>query len=298
MAKLIIPPHIDREKLAQRFWEKVDKTPGFGPWGDCWIWMGSRNPAGSHGSFKVGDKKRYAHRVAYDLTGGVVPDGQILRHGCNIAPCCNPAHLIPGTKKDNAQDSIDTGWSVGHSLPPHDIRFPAALPRERRQWSAWRASLPTLEERFWPKVDKSSGHGPRGDCWIWTASLRTDGYGQIRVGATFKGAHVVAYELFNGPAEKNQQILHSCDFPSCCNPAHLRAGTVRENMEDKMAKGRHRAVRGENQGCARLTAAQVRSARERYISRIVTYQSLADEFGVSLETVRKAILRRTWKHIP
>ena len=52
---------------------------------------------------------RYAHRVAYSLTHGQIPERAVVRHQCDNGLCCNPAHLISGTQADNVQDMIDRG---------------------------------------------------------------------------------------------------------------------------------------------------------------------------------------------
>lgn len=93
------------------------------------------------------------------------------------------------------------------------------------------------EERFWSKVDRS-GDG----CWEWTAKSRTSfGYGVMRVGGTpgrLEGAHRLAWQYTNGPIPDGLCVLHSCDNPPCCNPAHLRIGTKADNTRDKVERGR------------------------------------------------------------
>ena len=51
-------------------------------------------------------------------------------------------------------------------------------------------------------------------------------------------AHRMAYEVAKGDIPEGMHILHSCDNPKCCNPAHLRPGTHQENMDDMQARGR------------------------------------------------------------
>jgi hypothetical protein len=88
-----------------------------------------------------------------------------------------------------------------------------------------------LAERFWSKVDKSTG----SDCWLWTASLGTTGYGQFTLTENGKRstrkAHRVAYELAVGPIPVDLVIDHLCRQLKCVRPDHLEPVTVRVNTQ-------------------------------------------------------------------
>jgi hypothetical protein len=91
--------------IEERFWEKVDKR---GP-DECWPWLDVPNAWG-YGMFRIGKRKRPAHRLAYEFTHGPIPsqapDGRRMFacHKCDNPICCNPVHIFPGTDLDNNRD--------------------------------------------------------------------------------------------------------------------------------------------------------------------------------------------------
>jgi hypothetical protein len=92
------------------------------------------------------------------------------------------------------------------------------------------------EGRYREKVDR------RGDdeCWPWTATRDSKGYGRLWWGDRLEGAHRIA--LFLATGRMPSYVMHSCDNPPCCNPAHLVEADHQTNMADMMAKGRHRTT--------------------------------------------------------
>ncbi len=93
-------------QVAARFWSKVDRSGGPDA---CWPWLASCFDNG-YGQFKVGIQNRKAHRVAWELVNGSIPKGMLMMHAeCDNPPCCNPAHLKPGTNAENSQDMVSKG---------------------------------------------------------------------------------------------------------------------------------------------------------------------------------------------
>ncbi len=151
----------------------------------------------------------------------------------------------------------------------------------------------SLEARFADKVDTSPGHGPRGECHVFTGSKDGCGYGMLRVDRQrVRRAHIVAWFLATGewPA---LPVLHRCDTPACVRKACLFLGTRAENNADRDAKRRHIALRGSDHGNARLTEDAVRMVRASSRSGA----DLAAELGVSQTTLSRARSGLTWKHV-
>lgn len=85
-----------------------------------------------------------------------------------------------------------------------------------------RKSLP-FDKRFWSKVDKS------GDCWVWTSGTTKHGYGMFCFQGRMKGAHVVSWEIENGPVPDGMKVDHRCHTEACVRPSHLRLLTHEGN---------------------------------------------------------------------
>lgn len=75
----------------------------------------------------------------------------------------------------------------------------------------------TVEERFWPMVDK---RGPN-EHWMWKGGANPAGYGTIFVKGSTRAAHRISWTIANGTPPKGWSIIHTCDQRLCVNPAHL-----------------------------------------------------------------------------
>lgn len=87
-----------------RFWSKV----AVGHPTHCWPWKGGSGEAG-YGRFRVDGALVLAHRLAYEIFHGPLPEtpdyhGAVVRHSCDNPPCCNPHHLLVGSQRDNVGD--------------------------------------------------------------------------------------------------------------------------------------------------------------------------------------------------
>ncbi len=139
-------------------------------------------------------------------------------------------------------------------------------------------------DRFWPKVLIGDG------CWEWAAGKYSDGYGQFG----HERAHRVAYRLMVGPVPAGQCVMHRCDNRSCVRPGHLATGTLKDNYDDMVAKGRRAQVpRGESHWGAKLTSAAVLEIRRRRASG-EKLSALAIAYGVAESTVSNAATGHRW----
>lgn len=97
---------IFNSEFVKSFWSLVN----IGLEDECWEWKRGKSGAG-YGEIKVPNIARvmYAHRVAWGITHGDIPDGMHILHKCDNPPCCNPKHLFLGTQADNVQDCVKKG---------------------------------------------------------------------------------------------------------------------------------------------------------------------------------------------
>jgi hypothetical protein len=189
-------------------------------------------------------------------------------------------------------------------------------------------------QRFWSKVNKDGpvpAHRPElGPCWLWTAARFGKGeqrYGAFSINQKNYRAHRVSHFIATGKDPADRLILHACDNPPCCNPAHLFQGETADNVDDCRKKGRmgkaagdrhwtrkHPELvkrgndhpfrrrpelvrRGEDQSQAVLTEDQVRSIRREFSSGFIGKTALSRKYGVSYGCIDGIITRTNWAHV-
>ena len=105
------------------------------------------------------------------------------------------------------------------------------------------------EGGMWQMVDKK---GP-DECWPWRGSTNT-GYGRVQIAGRSYYAHRVIFDMVNpgvitrsSPIQRKGPgfLMHLCDNRICCNPAHLKVATIKENNQDCQEKGRRNLPPGE-----------------------------------------------------
>jgi hypothetical protein len=112
----------------------------------CWLWTGGCNACG-YGIVRYRGLQRLAHRAAWEICYGPIPDGMGVLHRCDCPPCINPAHLFLGTQADNVADMERKKRSNHpHSQNHGRAKFTAEEVKEIR---ASPLSSGKLAKKFW-----------------------------------------------------------------------------------------------------------------------------------------------------
>lgn len=141
-------------KEPKRFWSKVD----VGEVDECWEWLAGKSHG--YGRFSISKKlgQVAAHRVAWILTYGAIPEGLHCCHYCDNRGCCNPYHLFLGTHADNMQDAAKKGQKR-YKLTEDEVREIRELLKE---------GVPRQEIANEFEVSKKMiGDIRRGKFWAW-----------------------------------------------------------------------------------------------------------------------------------
>lgn len=151
---------------------------------------------------------------------------------------------------------------------------------------------PFDKARRWMAARIDSSGGPDA-CHPWTAGRFGTGYGAAKLGGRQIGSHRAAWVLAHGPIPKGLVVCHQCDNRPCCNVRHLFLGSQRDNMGDKVTKGRQ--ARGARNGRARLSEEQVLYIRAHAGGRNMA--ELGRRFGVSDTLIGLIARGKVWRHV-
>jgi hypothetical protein len=139
-----VPAH--KVSLEVRFWAKVEQTDG------CWLWTAARSGDG-YGHIKIDGRMMKAHRVAYEMAHGTIPEGLDVDHLCRQPLCVRPEHLEPVSRRTNilrgigytAQQAAKTHCKHGHPFSDENTYITPSGSRQCRRCN--RAAVDRYQRR-------------------------------------------------------------------------------------------------------------------------------------------------------
>lgn len=128
--------------------------------------------------------------------------------------------------------------------------------------------------------------GSRNDCWIWNAGRDDRNYGafQTKLFPNERRAHRIMWLFEHGEIPEDKWVLHHCDDPPCVNPNHLYLGTSRDNVDDRVKRGRGGSFKGKHTWLRRYSDLEVEAMRKMR-DEDWTFQAIADQFGCTPSNV-------------
>lgn len=129
--------------MSEHFWSKTARD------GDCLIWIAGRDDSGYGAYTPKGGRRTRAHRHAYTLVKGEIPDGLVVRHTCDRRACVNPEHLILGTHADNMNDARIRGRLKG-CVKVRDRELEDRVAELERELARYRSAPPPKPVKMKP----------------------------------------------------------------------------------------------------------------------------------------------------
>jgi hypothetical protein len=140
----------------------------------------------------------------------------------------------------------------------------------------------------WYYIDKETG------CWLWKDSKKhATVYPTLIVKGKTQRASRIFYSVYKAPYPHHLCVCHTCDTPGCVNPEHLFLGTYKDNMVDKVNKGRCGLGGKSKFRKFKFTKQEAEKIREVY-ERVKDYTIIAKKLKVSPNTIRTIVLNENY----
>jgi len=133
------------------------------------------------------------------------------------------------------------------------------------------------------RIEENIMVDPNSGCWLWTLSLKPEGYGSIKINGRSRLAHRISYEEFVGPVPRGLQLDHLCRTRSCVNPKHLEPVTLGENIR-----------RGDTGKTARARWASKTHCKKGHAFAEHSYISVRDGYNRRICRICKAAANARW----
>lgn len=241
-ARLCVREMQDRDGTPVKYdMAHIEKNCTTEPNTGCWLW--TRGVAKDSGRGILGRSRKFAHKVAYELTVGPIPGGMYLKHRCEQPTCCNPAHIYTASRVE----LIKQTWATGkmkrapktHCYRGHPKRNGDCLEcaRIRRNIEAGRpADWYSTAGFIGPEAIKSRVFVDPNGCWRWKGKPKGGGYGH----GEFRGttAARASFLIAGGILLKGERVWHKCGVTVCCNPEHMGVATQSQIVKQMWKAGK------------------------------------------------------------
>lgn len=132
-------------------------------------------------------------------------------------------------------------------------------------------------------------------CWDWKGIVEWTGYAKLSIRPPIK-AHRASWIIHKGPIPKGLIVCHTCDNRKCTNPDHLWLGTHKENIQDRMKKGRCNTPKGIQLKVSKVNEQQVKEIKCQ-LKNGLTCSEIGRQYKISRKIISRIKNGDTWKHI-
>lgn len=132
-------------------------------------------------------------------------------------------------------------------------------------------------------------------CWDWKGIIEHTGYAKLGIRPPIK-AHRASWLIHKGEIPKGLIVCHTCDNRKCTNPDHLWIGNHKENIQDKIKKGRANTPKGMQLKVSKLNDEQVKEVKI-HLKNGLTCSEIGRKYGFSRKIISRIKNGETWKHI-